>query len=270
MAAEKEIDISVIPQPGTDPGGNLSHRVRPVESTLPPISGERVRFTEKDPVDETLKRQAEAFSAVLHDVNNQITILAAHIDVLEVERIADPEDIASSKIALKNIGAIVKATISRLRTFTLIDEPVFAQIMLSEFLARATSATVINTRIKISTGIHTFYGDTGLLERVFFNLLDNARKYGLAEKNGVEIVVTDEDGFLVFSIKDSGNGLTADPEKIFHFFYQGHYRSKGFGIGLAFCKKVVEMHSGSVSAQNNVSSPGACFTIKIPLNPRST
>jgi signal transduction histidine kinase/ligand-binding sensor domain-containing protein/DNA-binding response OmpR family regulator len=115
-------------------------------------------------------------------------------------------------------------------------------------------------------------------DKVITNLLSNAFKY-TPEGGEIEVLLStgiDKKGrralgpFMEIDIVDSGMGLEGTKtDKIFERFYQGdNARSTGnmgTGIGLNLCKMIVDMHHGTISAQNRSDAQGACFTVRIPL-----
>jgi signal transduction histidine kinase len=69
-------------------------------------------------------------------------------------------------------------------------------------------------------------------------------------------------------VKDNGIGFEEEHSaRIFEAFYRLHGRSQysGSGIGLAICKKIVELHHGTISATSN-HGEGATFTIILPCD----
>lgn len=116
---------------------------------------------------------------------------------------------------------------------------------------------------------HSFVkGDPFHLENIVINVLDNARKYS---PNAPEITVKtyNKDQNFMIEISDKGMGMSQNViKKIFEQFYREEtgniHNVKGHGLGLAYVKKIVQLHNGQVWAE---SSPGkgSTFYIKIPL-----
>jgi len=106
---------------------------------------------------------------------------------------------------------------------------------------------------------------------VIFSLLDNAVKYR-NEDIEPELVVTtsDEDSdTLKISIRDNGIGMKReDLKKIFDKFYRVHtgnrHDVKGFGLGLAYVKRMVTLFNGTISVESELGK-GSTFTIELPL-----
>ncbi|TAJ12957.1 sensor histidine kinase [Marinilabiliaceae bacterium JC017] len=103
---------------------------------------------------------------------------------------------------------------------------------------------------------------------VIFNLLDNAVKY--RKGSPVLYVKTwNKNNGIVISIKDNGMGISKDNlKRIFEKFYRvptgNVHNVKGFGLGLAYVKKIVDDHGGQISAESELNI-GTKFDIFLPL-----
>jgi two-component system phosphate regulon sensor histidine kinase PhoR len=111
-------------------------------------------------------------------------------------------------------------------------------------------------------------GDPLHLGNIIRNLLDNAVKYSL-EKPVVKVVTANRNGKLLISVSDKGMGIsTEDQKRIFEQFYRVHtgnvHDVKGFGLGLYYVKRMVELHQGRVSVESR-KGEGTTFTIELPL-----
>jgi PAS domain S-box-containing protein len=105
------------------------------------------------------------------------------------------------------------------------------------------------------------------LRQVFQNLLTNAIKF--RKKNTQPIIqISSEtfDGKWKFSVRDNGIGIAPDQfGKIFNLFQRLHSTEdeyEGKGIGLAFCKKVIELHQGKIWLESN-KDQGVTFSFFI-------
>ncbi|AKD56931.1 sensor histidine kinase [Spirosoma radiotolerans] len=107
-------------------------------------------------------------------------------------------------------------------------------------------------------------GNESLLIRVVLNLLDNACKYAADQQANVSIGKNAQQVWL--SVTDTGIGLSTDEQKhIFEPFYRapGAIRFNGFGIGLAVCQRITELHNGQISVESEPGK-GSTFTIRLP------
>ncbi len=107
---------------------------------------------------------------------------------------------------------------------------------------------------------------------IIFNLLDNAFKYRREDKPLAIVVHTYNQGETHFciSISDNGIGIAKDNlKRIFDKFYRVHtgdqHNVKGFGLGLAYVQKMVELHHGTIKATSELGK-GTKFTITLPLS----
>lgn len=106
---------------------------------------------------------------------------------------------------------------------------------------------------------------------VVFSLLDNAVKYRKEEEPPQLIVSTANEGNnkLRICIQDNGIGMKKeDIKKVFDKFYRVHtgnrHDVKGFGLGLAYVKRMVTIFHGSISVESELGK-GSTFTIQLPL-----
>lgn len=101
---------------------------------------------------------------------------------------------------------------------------------------------------------------------MLINLLENAGKYaGASAQIGVDATV--DDGALRLDVWDTGPGIPAGQElAIFEKFARGNKESAipGVGLGLAICQAIVDVHGGTISAENRPEG-GARFCVTLPL-----
>lgn len=112
------------------------------------------------------------------------------------------------------------------------------------------------------------YADKGYLLIVITNLIENALKYSEHPK----IIVSTRGGGneIVFAVKDNGKGIDKKHQgKIFKKFYRvpngEQVSARGFGLGLAFVKRIVQAHHGKITVTSK-PGVGSEFSIFLPVN----
>ena len=113
----------------------------------------------------------------------------------------------------------------------------------------------------------TIEADKFQMGQLFLNVIGNAIKYHRPEVAPVVNIQCDNGGDS-YKITLQDNGIGFDPkylEKIFKPFERLHTASefKGNGMGLAICRKIVELHGGRLSA-GSIPGEGSIFTITLP------
>lgn len=111
--------------------------------------------------------------------------------------------------------------------------------------------------------------DESHMRNVIANLLDNAIKYS-EEPVQLRISLQVSEQGLILAIGDKGKGIPQKYQKhIFDMFYrvpEGNLHAvKGFGLGLAYVKQLVEQHNGTIKV-DSVLGAGSVFTVFLPLN----
>ena len=116
-------------------------------------------------------------------------------------------------------------------------------------------------------GLTTFKADPMLLRSLFQNLIENAYKYSYPEKRELEILIRKVKRNIIFTFKDQGIGIAISEQKnIFKKFYriQSQFNQQGsVGLGLAFCKELVNFMKGNITVKSR-EGKGSEFKIELP------
>lgn len=176
-------------------------------------------------------------------VTNMLTLLQAQ----DFQRMTRPTPIA--------VGDLITAAVDQVRPFA------------------AARGQTLTTRLAEDLG--RFELDRDKIHAVLINLLTNAIKF-TPDKGTVEIHARREsDRALAIKVDDQGAGLEpgAGPHLFQPFFTQFDpsrhssgdfgYCKRGLGLGLCIARRFVEMHGGSVAAENRPEG-GACFSLRLP------
>lgn len=128
----------------------------------------------------------------------------------------------------------------------------------------------LTLEVVIPPDLPPVYVDSDKIRRVLINLLDNAVRYS-PEHGKILLSAALVDGKVRVEVADSGKGIPPEErERIFDKFTQIKENVplrgfKGAGLGLAFCKLVLEAHGERIWVDGGSSLPGACFVMTLPL-----
>lgn len=133
-----------------------------------------------------------------------------------------------------------------------------------------------NARIHIDP-LPIIDADPSQMAQVFMNLIANSLKFHLldvrpivtvtCEVNVASPLIDDDRTWCCLRFSDQGIGFEAQyVERVFSLFQRLHGRDEysGTGIGLALCRKIIERHNGTITAQS-APNEGAVFTIYLPV-----
>lgn len=123
-----------------------------------------------------------------------------------------------------------------------------------------------NINIEIRKMPSSIQADKSKLKQLFANLVSNSIKYRHPERDCIiEVTHEENDAFHSFSVSDNGIGIEKDfQEKVFIMFEKrtDNRNIASNGIGLAICKKIVEIHKGTITVKS-VAGEGSNFSFTI-------
>jgi PAS domain S-box-containing protein len=103
------------------------------------------------------------------------------------------------------------------------------------------------------------------VERILYNLLENAGKYS-PQGSSIKVSSHIENNFIITEIADQGKGISSgDQSRLFELFERLEKRSsaKGVGLGLVVCKRLVEAHGGWIKVESEMGK-GSKFSFALP------
>lgn len=143
-----------------------------------------------------------------------------------------------------------------------------------ETIAKSFTLRVEHTGGKVYVDVEavdsTMYVDETHFQNVIHNLMDNAVKYAKPDQPlDIYIKTWNTNEHLYLSIRDTGIGIKKENlKKIFDKFYRVHtgnrHDVKGFGLGLAYVKRMVDLHEGEIKVLSDYGK-GTKFVIKLPV-----
>ena len=214
------------------------------------------------------KRQKDFSSNVAHELRTPIAVMRSQIDLYK-EKNKDPEARRLIRVLDSNVdklNSLVDAILSlrkkqEIKSVKLSLDEIIDEIVLDledKAMDRGVDLSYEEAGLVVET-------DDSLLQRLVFNIVDNAIKYN-RQGGSVEIITEDAGKDIDIFIKDTGIGISKDDrDRIFDLFYQvdSSRGKEGFGIGLSLSKTIADMLRASILIKENEPC-GTIFIIKIP------
>jgi len=230
-------------------------------------------------------RHKDEFIAILaHELRNPLAPIRSAVDLMSLMALEDPQlrwareviDRQTTHLSRLVDDLLDVSRISR-GTIKLNKELLTVRTILDRSIEAAQpiiSAHSHQLQIDCGNDDAVIEGDPTRLVQILSNLLNNAAKY-MQSSGMIQLRVSIDTSHVVFSVKDSGIGLTSEAlPKLFNLFSRVHGASdkapSGLGIGLALVRQLVELHGGTVSATSQGPDCGSEFTVRLPLSSAAT
>ena len=232
------------------------------------------------------KRYTEIKNDFINNMTHELKTPIASISL--AAQMLNDDSVSKSPKMMEHLGGVINDESKRLRflvekvlQMSMFDNKnaVFKKKELDlnevvESIANSFTLRVEHTGGKIYTEIgaidSTIYVDEMHFQNVIFNLMDNAVKYRNPDAPlDIYMKTWNDNERLYLSIRDTGIGIKRENlKKIFEKFYRVHtgnrHDAKGFGLGLAYVKKIVDLHKGEIHVESEYGK-GTCFTISLPV-----
>lgn len=210
-----------------------------------------------------------------HDLQEPLRKLFFYTDVLKKKYNANLDSSGHAMLNNMTLAASrMKELISDLLSYSQLQQQKlkFETVDLNEILSEIVKDLDIiikEKKAKITVGnLPVVSGNPLRLRQLFTNLISNALKYSKQDTPPVvEVIASVEDENFLIRVKDNGIGFEEQyREKIFGLFERLHTRDQfpGTGIGLSICKRIVELHNGSIEA-DSVPNEYAVFSVTLPV-----
>lgn len=133
-------------------------------------------------------------------------------------------------------------------------------------LTALTEERKLQINLKCQDSSMIIHADKDLINQVIYNLVSNAIKFA---DTRIDVYIIPSLDDIEVKIKDDGVGVNEQTKDLlFDKFYQAkqsHLQKPiGSGLGLTICKKIIELHHGKISVENN-QGKGASFTFALPI-----
>jgi two-component system, sensor histidine kinase and response regulator len=223
--------------------------------------------------EEMLQLRMDLSHMVIHDLRNPLANILLSCQILQMRGLDDrtAPKIQQIEYAGQRLESMIDSLLmtAKLESGKLalhptgVDLPELVQSVCAEFAAIAQQQGV-NLVQELTPGELIIQGDATLLRRVLDNLLSNALKFAPAQSD-VTVAVLAHDHQVLLQVRDRGQGVSPElRDQIFAKFEIGQHlpQVKQMGLGLAFCKLVVEAHGGQIRVGDNAPT-GCVFTITL-------
>ncbi len=258
------------------------------------VLGARVRSLLKlkaatDALEDSLRKLRELekvrddlMKMIVHDLKTPLTSVLATLEMLadgdfgevtttQKGAIADAETKSEDLLGL--IDDILEVARIEDAAITLSLEPIAPPALLAELVyewGHRFTQEGTTTSITVADDAPVFRGDKGLIKRVFSNLIQNAVTHS-SHPVHLELSARRSGAGVLFTVTDNGPGIPAEyHDLIFRKFGQVEMprspRTRSSGLGLTFCKLVVERHGGRIWLRST-EGKGSSFYIELPTDP---
>lgn len=195
-----------------------------------------------------------------HDLKNPLNLISQASDILRT----NPEKADRMLHLIKESAELSLNMIEELRVVTREINLSVSDTNISILIQKLVDETTVPKKIKVQLDVeHDLHlnVDNSLIRRVLDNLVSNAIE-AMPEGGILSIKAKRVDDSVTIEVEDTGVGIPAEViPRIFDSFYTT--KTHGLGLGLAFSRRVVEAHGGTI-AFKTISGMGTIFTITLP------
>jgi len=237
-----------------------------------------VDVTERKRLEEALRladRQKEELLAIVaHEIRNSLSPMTNAVQLLKHTEATEDRRLAIIERQLSHLKRIVDDLLDIARSSAgKID--LHRKWMRLDLVARTTIDTLLpqiearqhQLQLHVPEEPVFVFADEVRICQVLVNLLHNAVKFTPAGGT-IEVEIRPEGKEAVISVRDTGIGLAADKQaQVFAMFGQLRTPAEqtGLGIGLTLCKRLVELHGGSITVRSEGPGHGSEFLVRLPL-----
>ncbi len=235
---------------------------------------------DKEKEAELTEAKLKFFTNISHEFRTPLTLIVSPLTEILNDKNLNPKIVEKLTIVQRNANRLLNL-VSQLLDFRKADHNLFTlNTDIDNFVHFANEVFLYFNELAVSRNIQytfksscddiSFPFDRNNMEIVLCNLLFNAFK-NTNDGDQISLKITKEDDYCIIVVTDTGKGIEEkDIERIFDRFYQikasESAKIMGSGIGLAFSKKIVELHQGSITV-NSVIDIGSEFIITLSLSP---
>jgi two-component system, OmpR family, sensor histidine kinase BaeS len=216
---------------------------------------------------------------VAHELRTPLSMLQGHLyALLEGVYPLTPAQIAllydQTRLLNRLVNDLHELSQAEARQLPLYPQAIDLSQLLHEILEAfrlISESQAIQLDAHLQSDLPPLWADPQRVQQIIHNLLSNALRHS---RSGGRVVVEvrREDGGVSLSIRDDGDGMSAEQlERVFDRFYRADASRDraegGAGLGLTISRMIAELHGGRLSAHSDGLGHGSAFTLWLPLNP---
>ena len=235
-------------------------------------------LTEHKEMEEKLRRTerlatiGEFSSGVAHELRQPLCVISntAYFLNMKLKDIADEKVNRHLAILDKEVKR-ANRLITDLLEFARVPMPTLKECDVNQIVEEALSSVDIPPNVELKKELKgdlpRIQADFDQIQRTCTNIITNAIS-AMPEGGSLKIKTEEnkEEGNIEISIADTGEGIPEESrERIFEPLFTT--KPRGVGLGLALCRRYVEVHGGEIEVESEVGK-GSTFTIKLPLPER--
>jgi len=219
------------------------------------------------------RMREDLLNMLVHDMRNPLSAAQHALHLLQ-----DPEmqDVTTEliNIAFSSTERLTKLVetileISRLESgrFELQQQALILADHVAEVVKNTfVSSHHVNVDVDVPYTLPFLWVDDAAVTRVFENLFNNALKFVSRSGDGrIRVAATQEGDWVQIEVYNNGPHIPPETQKmLFTKFAAGQYQGRGYGLGLAFCRLVVEAHGGKIWIRNQPEG-GVSFYFTLPV-----
>jgi len=217
------------------------------------------------------RMREDLLNMLVHDMRNPLSAAQHALHLLQDPEMQDVTDglvniaVTSTERLTKLVETILE--ISRLESgrFELQQQALILADHVAEIVKNTfATADAINLEIDVPYTLPFLWVDAAAVTRVFENLFSNARKFVPKREGRIRVAAIQESELVQIEVYNNGPHIPPETQKsLFNKFVAGQYQGRGYGLGLAFCRLVVEAHGGKIWIRNQPEG-GVSFYLTLP------
>lgn len=216
----------------------------------------------RESIEENSKKQIQNLEDIAHQIKTPITSMLFDLEIIDKNE-SNKKEIESFEFQLERLNSLADILLKLSSLDANVDKMEKSKVLISEIVEYAldilrNSVDEKNIKLICNYEDYEIEVDYYWVSEALINIIKNA--LNREETTEIKISTNKNPIYTEITIEDDGGGIKKENlKKIFERFYKSP-DSKGFGIGLAMAKSIIEANNGDISVENG--KDGAIFKIK--------